>query len=229
MGIALEIKNLVKKYGKLLVLDRWNLKVTKDEKLVLLGPSGCGKTTFLKIIANLEKYDTGEIHRNFKSLGFVFQEPRLIPWKTVEKNLSFVLDDKRKIKEVLSIVKLEGFENHFPSQLSGGMKQRVNLARAFLKDPDFLILDEPFSSLDLPVKFKIMDDIIKLWKERKFTLLMVTHDVKEAVYIGDRIIILSERPSRVIKEINLNFRGDRILDERFLKVESQIIKMLSSS
>jgi len=228
MGNVLEVKDLVKRYGKLLVLDRWNLKVSKGERIVLLGPSGCGKTTFLKIIAGLEGYDEGELHMNFKSLGFVFQEPRLIPWRTVKKNLSFVSDDESKIKEVLKMVKLEGFENHLPSQLSGGMRQRVNLARALLNDPDLLILDEPFSSLDLPVKLKIMDDIVGLWKESNFTLLMVTHDVKEAVYMGDRILVLSERPSRIMEEITLTFHGDRILDERFLKVEAQIIKILSS-
>jgi len=228
VGNVLEVKDLVKRYGKLLVLDRWNLKVSKGERIVLLGPSGCGKTTFLKIIAGLESYDEGELFLNFKNLGFVFQEPRLIPWRTVKKNLLFVSDDEGKIKEVLKMVKLVGFEGHLPSQLSGGMKQRVNLARALLNDPDLLILDEPFSSLDLPVKLKIMDDIVELWKESNFTLLMVTHDVKEAVYMGDRILVLSERPSRIIEEITLSFHGDRMLDERFLKIEAQIIRILSS-
>jgi len=229
MGDVLEVRDLVKRYGKLLVLDRWSLKVSKGERIVLLGPSGCGKTTFLKIIAGLEGYDEGELYMDFKSLGFVFQEPRLIPWRTVKKNLSFVSDNEDKIKEILKMVRLEGFENHLPSQLSGGMRQRVNLARALLNDPDLLILDEPFSSLDLPVKLKIMDDIVELWRENNFTLLMVTHDVKEAVYMGDRILVLSERPSRIIEEITLAFHGDRILDERFLKAEAQIIKILSSS
>ncbi|HDG61910.1 MAG TPA: ABC transporter ATP-binding protein, partial [Thermotoga sp.] len=128
MGDVLEVKDLVKRYGKLLVLDRWSLKVSKGERIVLLGPSGCGKTTFLKIIAGLEGYDEGELYMDFKSLGFVFQEPRLIPWRTVKKNLSFVSDNEGKIKEILKMVRLEGFENHLPSQLSGGMRQRVNLA-----------------------------------------------------------------------------------------------------
>lgn len=224
--IVLNAEKLEKKFDDLSVIDGWNLKVEKGERVVLFGPSGCGKTTFLKIVAGLEEKSSGSFDIDYERIGFVFQEPRLIPWRNVKRNLSVVLEDDEKIVQILKKTRLEGFEFYLPSQLSGGMKQRVNLARALLVDPDLLVLDEPFGSLDLPIKLGIMQDINSLWEAEKFTVLMVTHDVKEALYLGNRVLLLSKRPSRVLKEFRVNLsRKERNLSSPvFATLEAQLIR-----
>jgi len=224
--VILKVEGLVKSFGNFEVIHHWNLTVEEGEKVVLLGPSGCGKTTFLRIIAGLEKPTEGKIEIGFERLGFVFQEPRLIPWKTVRDNLRLIEEDEGKIKTILELVKLNGFEDHFPSQISGGMKQRLNLARAMVVDPDFMILDEPFTSLDIKVKMEIMEDLMEIWEKRRFTMLMVTHDVKEAVYMGDRILILSKIPSKILREIRINFIRRDITNRDFLGMESRILRFM---
>lgn len=224
--MILKVEGLVKSFGNFEVIHHWNLTVEEGEKVVLLGPSGCGKTTFLRIIAGLEKPTEGKIEIGFERLGFVFQEPRLIPWKTVRDNLRLIEEDEGKIKTILELVKLNGFEDHFPSQISGGMKQRLNLARAMVVEPDFMILDEPFTSLDIKVKMEIMEDLMEIWEKRRFTMLMVTHDVKEAVYMGDRILILSKIPSKILREIRINFIRRDITNRDFLGMESRILRFM---
>ena len=224
--MILKVEGLVKSFGNFEVIHHWNLTVEEGEKVVLLGPSGCGKTTFLRIIAGLEKPTEGKIEIGFERLGFVFQEPRLIPWKTVRDNLRLIEEDEEKIETILELVKLNGFENHFPFQISGGMKQRLNLARAMVVDPDFMILDEPFTSLDIKVKMEIMEDLMEIWEKRRFTMLMVTHDVKEAVYMGDRILILSKIPSKILREIRINVIRRDITNRDFLGMESRILRFM---
>ena len=142
---------------------------------------------------------------------------KIFPWRTVFDNLRIIRDEEDKIEEVIKMMSLEGFEQLIPSKLSGGMKQRVNLARALLIEPDFLILDEPFSSLDLKIKLAIMNDIEKLWSKYKFSLLMVTHDLKEAIFLADKVIILSSRPSKILRtfDINLEMNERDITDKHF--------------
>ena len=224
--MILKVEGLVKSFGNFEVIHHWDLTVEEGERVVLLGPSGCGKTTFLRIIAGLEKPTEGKIEIGFERLGFVFQEPRLIPWKTVRDNLRLIEEDEGKIKTILELVKLNGFEDHFPSQISGGMKQRLNLARAMVVEPDFMILDEPFTSLDIKVKMEIMEDLMEIWEKRRFTMLMVTHDVKEAVYMGDRILILSKIPSKILREIRINFIRRDITNRDFLGMESRILRFM---
>ena len=224
--MILKVEGLVKSFGNFEVIHHWDLTVEEGERVVLLGPSGCGKTTFLRIIAGLEKPTGGKIVIGFERLGFVFQEPRLIPWKTVRDNLRLIEEDEEKIETILELVKLNGFENHFPFQISGGMKQRLNLARAMVVEPDFMILDEPFTSLDIKVKMEIMEDLMEIWEKRRFTMLMVTHDVKEAVYMGDRILILSKIPSKILREIRINFIRRDITNRNFLDMESRILRFM---
>lgn len=227
-NLILNSEGLSKEFDGLSVIGGWNLKIEKGERVVLFGPSGCGKTTFLKIVAGLESGSSGTLEVDYKKIGFVFQEPRLIPWRTVRRNLSIVLEDDGKIADILVKTRLEGFEGYLPSQLSGGMKQRVNLARALLVDPDLLVLDEPFGSLDLPVKLGIMEDINTLWKDRGFTVLMVTHDVKEALFLGDRILLLSKRPSRIVKEFGVSVPEDErdLSNPAFTANEAELIKTI---
>ncbi len=228
MENCLMVDKLYKYYGPLTVLDNWNLTISKGQRLVLLGPSGAGKTTFLRIISGLEEPSSGVVNSFDQKIGFVFQEPRLIPWRSIKNNLLFV-NQNGDHKQILDRLRLTGFEDYLPSQLSGGMKQRVNLARALITRPDLLILDEAFSSLDLRVKASIMEDINQLWLENKFTIIGVTHDLKEALYLADRIIILSSRPSQIIEEIRVDLGPDRSFSSPdLLKIESQLIDIMCS-
>lgn len=201
--LCLRAKGLSKSFESLHVLDDWDLEVHKGERLALIGPSGCGKTTFLKLIAHLENPTRGVLQVKYHTIGYVFQEPRLIPWKTVKDNLQFVKPGI-SYRKILEQLEMTGFEDLFPAQLSGGMAQRVNLIRALITEPDLLLLDEAFFALDLEVKYKAMNVLIELWKERNFTMISVTHDLKDALLISDRILILSKRPSRIRDEYRVN-------------------------
>ncbi len=204
MEAVLKVEGLKKSYGDLLVIDGLNLELKRGESLFLFGPSGCGKTTFLKIVAGLIEDFEGKVERNFRKVGFVFQDPRLIPWLTVKENLLFVYEDERRVKEVIEIAGLQGFEDSFPRQLSGGMKQRVNLARAILSRPDLLILDEPFSSLDIHIKHRLMKDILRIKRRCKASLLGVTHDPKEASIMASKVVVLSKRPARILTVLEVS-------------------------
>ncbi len=229
MDNSLIVNGLCKAYGPLTVLDNWNLTIKKGQRLVLLGPSGAGKTTFLRIIARLEAPGSGVINSFDQKIGFVFQEPRLIPWRSVKDNLLFV-NQQGDYEPILARLRLTGFEDYFPAQLSGGMRQRVNLARALISGADLLILDEAFSSLDFRVKATIIEDINQLWLENGFTIIAVTHDLKEALYLADRIIILSSRPSKIINEIKVDLGHDRSFPSpKLLELESQLIDIQSST
>jgi NitT/TauT family transport system ATP-binding protein len=230
MGNVLKVDRLTKRFGDLLVIDNWSLELQEGEKIVLLGPSGCGKTTFFRIVSGLERQSEGKVETFVDKIGYVFQEPRLLPWRTVYDNLKIILDDEKKIKQIISMISLEGFENLLPSKLSGGMKQRVNIARSLLVEPQILLMDEPFTSLDLNIKLSIIKDIKKMWKKSYFSILMVTHDIKEALMLGNKIVILSQRPSRILKVFNINLTEEEknIYDKRFLELESQITKFVMS-
>jgi len=197
--MVIKLENIKKSFGNLKVLENISFSLEAREKLVLLGPSGCGKTTLLRIIAGLENYE-GILIKKFRKLGYVFQEPRTIPWKTIYKNLKFVEENDEKIKNVLKTMKIYDFKDYLPNKLSGGMKQRVNLSRALVTEPDLLLLDEPFASLDIHIKWSIINDLVNEWKNRNFSIIMVTHDIKEAILLGDRILVLSNRPAKIIKE-----------------------------
>ena len=228
MDHCLVVKGLSKSYDSLPVLDNWNLSLGWGQRLVLLGSSGAGKTTFLRILSGLEAPSCGHIDNYCTKIGFVFQEPRLIPWRSVKENLLFV-NPKVDYAGILSRLRLAGFEDYLPSQLSAGMRQRVNLARALMSKPDLLSLDEAFSSLDLSVKSSIMEDINQLWLENPFAIIAVTHDLKEALYKADRIIILSPRPARVMQDIKVDPGPERSFSSPgLLQLESSLIKLLCS-
>ena len=230
MGNLIVITNLAKSFDDKKVLDNINLSICKSERAALIGPSGSGKTTLLRIISGLETPSQGTVQIHTRNIGYVFQEPRLIPWRTVEQNLLFVNPDA-ELEDILAKLRLKDFKNHYPHQLSGGMKQRVNLARALITNPDLLILDDPFSSLDLPFKLEIINDVLLQWQERKFTMILVTHDLKEALLLADRIIILSSSPGRIIKDltVDLNPVNRKISDPALLSIESDILHVLSSA
>ena len=195
------------------ILNDINLSINKGEFVAIVGHSGCGKSTLLKIIAGLLDYDEGNVTLDNKKItkpdidrGMVFQEHRLFPWLTIKENLSIGLDKLNKkskeeiVAEHLKLVQLEGFENVYPHQLSGGMSQRAAIARALVNAPKVLLLDEPFGALDALTKIILQEEILKIWEKEKTTMIMVTHDIDEAVYLADRIVVMSEKPGK-IKEI----------------------------
>jgi NitT/TauT family transport system ATP-binding protein len=226
MDICLTVSNLSKAFGDLLILDRWNLEIKKGERVAILGPSGCGKTTFLRLVAGLDSPTCGTLHLTSQKLGYVFQEPRLIPWKTVKDNLLFIAPDGN-YQKILAQLGLQKFANYFPTQLSGGMLQRVNLARALLIEPDLLILDEAFFSLDMGIKFTIMQEIINLWATKKFSLIAVTHDPKDALILADRILFLSRQPSRIKGEFRVERKEQtRLSPTELSRIEAMVIQKI---
>ncbi len=240
--VRLHIESLSKEFqgkdGSALVVDNVSLDVYDNEFLVLLGPGHCGKTVFLNIMAGLEKPSSGKIfldgeplQGNDPRIGMVFQKWSLLPWKTVMENTEigpkFRGVDKAtrraKAQEYLNLVGLQGFENAYPSQLSGGMKQRVGIARAYTNDPEILIMDEPFGALDAQTRYAMEEEVIKIWQKEKRTVIFVTNNIEEAVYLGDRIVLFSERPAR-IKEIYKNDlpRPRDMVSPEFMKLRGTI-------
>ncbi|MGN1085516.1 MAG: ABC transporter ATP-binding protein [Porcipelethomonas sp.] len=215
--LSLEIKHLNKRFnvdGKDVdILKDINLEIKKGEFITIVGHSGCGKSTLLKIIAGLVGYNDGEVIRNGRPVkgpdtdcGMVFQEHRLLPWLKIKDNIGFGLkkSDKQKwnesVQKQIELVKLNGFENAYPSQLSGGMSQRAAIARGLVSNPDILLLDEPLGALDALTRVQMQKEILRIWKEEGTTMIMVTHDIDEAIYLANRVIVMSARPGE-IKEI----------------------------
>ncbi len=206
------LQHLSKKFGQLQVLDNLTLSVEKGEFLSVVGASGCGKSTLLRIIGGLEPEYQGTLLVNgkpvlkpSKRIGYIFQDHRLLPWLTVKENIRLSLSPKEEnadaiIRHYLELVKLEQFEDAYPSELSGGMAQRVSIARALANHPDLLLLDEPFGALDAMTRIRMQAELRRIWKTEHITMILITHDIEEAVYLGQRVVILSSRPG-TIKEI----------------------------
>lgn len=192
------------------VLKDINLEIEEGEFVVIVGHSGCGKSTLLKMIAGLEKNDTGILSVDGKEIsgpgmdrGMIFQEHRLFPWLSIEKNVQLGLkglskEEKRKLSDqYLELVKLSEFKKAYPSQLSGGMSQRAAIARSLVSQPEILLLDEPFGALDALTKIELQEEMLKIRERFHNTMIMVTHDIEEAVYLADRIVVMSARPGRI--------------------------------
>ena len=207
-----------------------NLKVniSKGEFCTIIGPSGCGKTTLLNLVAGLDTDMHGEIlFGNKKKVeqirtAYMFQTPRLLPWLNVLENVKVVLNKDQKsnkrAEEILSIMGLKNFLNYYPNQLSGGMQRRVALARSFSSQPELFLLDEPFVSLDDQMANKLRDMLIKQWTNEPTTIIFVTHDLREAIYLSDRIIFLSKPPSRVILDTRVDIRRPRNVDNKEIEI-----------
>ncbi len=205
------------------------IQIPTRDLTVLLGPSGSGKSTLLKIMAGLETTYTGTVQRsiNQNEIGFVFQEPHLMPWRTLIENVSLPLElqgelSKKEIadasREALLKVGLAGYESLYPHELSGGMKMRASLARALVAQPKLLLMDEPFAALDEQTRFRLSEDLRRLWASSDLTIVFVTHSVHEACFLGERILTLAGRPARIDQEIKLNLPRERT---NGLRVESQ--------
>lgn len=203
----MQLKNIVKNYGDKKVLGGIDIEIEERKITAILGESGCGKSTLLNIIAGKIKDYSGEVifeREHKEGISYVFQEDTLIPWKTVYSNLEFVLKGKveksqieERIKKYLKIVNLAGSEKEFPNMLSGGMKRRVGIARAFAFPSNYMFMDEPFEFLDVKIKEEIVEDLIKLQESEKKTIILITHDIDTAITLGEKIVVLGEKPSVV--------------------------------
>lgn len=218
--MSIKIQKIVKKYKDSLILNNINFEVKDGEVVTFLGPSGCGKTTLLKIISGMISRDSGEIIFNDEKKvnnarkSFMFQDSILFPWRNIwdNINLSFEIENKKddnKIKEIISLVGLKGKEKMFSSELSGGMRQRVALARSLINNPEVVFMDEPFSALDEIVREKISVEFLKIQKKLNFTCFFVTHSIAEAVLLSDRVFILSSYPAVIKNEIKIGLPKPR--------------------
>jgi NitT/TauT family transport system ATP-binding protein len=221
---AVRIAEVSKAYGTgrdaLLALDRLSLDVWPGEFVCILGASGCGKSTLLSVVAGLDRPTLGSVDVGGARVGLMFQEPALFPWLTVAGNVELALrtrgvpkaERRERTAELLEAVHLEGFGRRRPHELSGGMRQRVAIARALAQDSDVLLMDEPFGALDAMTRDLLHDELERIWSQRSLTVLFVTHNVREAVRLGDRVVLLSSRPGTVIEEFQVPMARPRRIE-----------------
>lgn len=208
----IKFEHVSKTLGQTRVLDNLSFTAELNKVFCIVGPSGCGKTTILQLLSGLEQPDAGRITGLAgMRISYVFQEPRLLPWKTVAGNLDFVLKDvvsptekQELIKSYLSTMGLYEYRNSFPKALSGGMKQRLAICRAFAYPHDLLLMDEPFKSLDMPLRLGLVRYVVKMWQNAPRTIVFVTHDIMEALLLGHRIMVLSARPTGILETVELD-------------------------
>ena len=250
--MKLEIEHLTKRYRverderEVLALSDVSLSVPEGEFMAIVGPSGCGKTTLLNIVAGLLPYEAGTVSIDGKRVSgpgvdraVVFQHASLRPWRTVAGNVRYGMEMQKRFDGAvmsqradyfIKLVGLAGFERHYPSELSGGMQQRVNLARATAADPLVLLMDEPFAALDAQTREVMQAELLKIWAEAHKTVLFITHQINEAVYLADRVAVLSPRPGRLKDVVTIPFERPRPLslkrEPRFLEVEDAIWQLV---
>ncbi|MDI6902847.1 MAG: ABC transporter ATP-binding protein [Methanocellales archaeon] len=242
--MALTVQRLTKKFGELAALEDVSFSVEDGEFLCVIGPSGCGKTTLLRIIAGLMPPTDGDVILDSKKIqgpgrdrGFVFQEYVLFPWRSVEKNIEFGLELRGVNKEeraelvrrYVDMVKLRGFEDVYPKELSGGMQQRVAIARALVNDPKIILMDEPFGALDAQTRNLMQEELLRIWEKAGKTIVFVTHNVDEAVFLADRIVVLTARPAKVKQIVNVAIpRPRNRTEEKVNRIRNIILQLLEA-
>jgi NitT/TauT family transport system ATP-binding protein len=241
--------------SRLLAIDRLNLDIEEGEFVSIVGPSGCGKTTFLKIVDGLLRPTSGRLELDGRVISepgrdraIVFQDSSLFPWYTVLRNVAYGLecqgiggrDACQRAMPLIKLVGLAGFENHFPYELSGGMQQRVNLARALTVDPELLLMDEPFAALDAQTREIMQAELLRIWNQTHKTVLFITHQIDEAIFLSDRVIVMSARPGRIIADLRIEIPRPRDLrvkrnpqflqyvDETWNMIESQVKQTMAA-
>jgi NitT/TauT family transport system ATP-binding protein len=250
--IKLQIDKLTKRYyveregRQVLALSDVSLSVDDGEFVAIVGPSGCGKTTLLNIVAGLLTYDTGSVSIDGETIrgpginrAVVFQHSSLLPWRTIAGNVRYGMELQKRVDAAtmrertdafISLVGLTGFEKHYPSELSGGMQQRVNLARALASDPAVLLMDEPFAALDAQTREQMQSELLKIWSHARKTVVFITHQINEAIYLADRVAVMSPRPGRVKGVFTVPFERPRTLalkrEPRFLEIEDAIWRLV---
>lgn len=245
LGSAVQIQNVSKRFGGLDVLRDISLTVNPGEFVAIVGPSGCGKSTLLRMVAGLERPDSGQVRYRDRAVTgpgpdrtLLFQEHALYPWRTVAENVGFGLElagvpieqRQKRVAEVLDMVGLTGFERYYPSQLSGGMRQRASVARALVVKPELLLLDEPYGALDAMTRAAMQDELLALQAELGQTMLLITHDMEEAVYLADRILVMSDRPGQILQEVQVDLpRPRNRSDIRLVRLREQLLAALHTS
>ena len=240
--VKVKVDHLTKRFGDLLVLNDVSFEVKKGEFLCIVGPTGCGKTTFLNSLTGLYDITAGSISIDGEpadlkkhSVAYIFQEYSTMPWLTVEENVGFGLDikgvEKSKAKalveEYLEIVGLTKYRSYYPDQLSASMLQRVVIARAFATQPDLLLMDEPYGQLDIQLRYRLEDELISLWKRTGTTVLFITHNIEEAVYLGERILVLSNKPTSIKRELENPLPMPRdIAAPEFIALRQQVTDLI---
>jgi NitT/TauT family transport system ATP-binding protein len=250
--LKLQIDHLTKHYWveredrDVLALSDVSFSVDDGEFLAIVGPSGCGKTSLLNIVAGLLPYDEGSVFIDGKKVtgpgidrAVVFQHSSLLPWRTIARNVRYGMELQKRFDEpameertnyFIRLVGLSGFERHFPAELSGGMQQRVNLARALAADPVVLLMDEPFAALDAQTREFMQAELLKIWSKARKTVVFITHQINEAIYLADRVVVMSARPGRVKDIFDVPFERPRNLslkrDRRFLQLEDAVWKLI---
>jgi sulfonate transport system ATP-binding protein len=240
--IKVEVIGLTKKFGELLVLDDVNFTVRKGEFLAIVGPTGCGKTTFLNLLSRLIPATRGQIRIDGQeadpkkhNIAFVFQEPSSLPWLTVKQNVEFgmlikgVRADERehRLTRIIDLVGLTDCAELFPNQISASMEQRVAVSRAFATSPDLLLMDEPYGQLDIKLRYYLEDELVKLWRETGSTVIFVTHNIEEAVYVAERILVLTNKPTTIKAEIQVDLpRPRNFIDESFIEIRKQVTDLI---
>jgi NitT/TauT family transport system ATP-binding protein len=252
VSVKLQIEHLTKRYWlerdstEVLAIDDVSLSVNEGEFLAIVGPSGCGKTSLMNIVAGLLAYEAGEVSIDGKRVNgpgtdraVVFQHASLLPWRTIIGNVRYGMEMQKRFDEAtmqqrgdhfLRLVGLTGFERHFPNELSGGMQQRVNLARALAADPEVLLMDEPFAALDAQTREVMQSELLKIWAKAQKTVVFITHQINEAVYLADRVAVMSARPGRLKAIFPVPFDRPRTLalkrDPKFLELEDRIWQLI---
>jgi len=235
---AIRLTNVAKEHvlangQRLRVLDDISFEIADHSFTSILGPSGCGKSTILNLIARIDNHSSGQISIEGDRIGFVFQQSRLLNWRTVVENVILPLEQRkfereavRKLAEkYLSLVGLTGYENYYPLQLSGGMQQRVAIARALAIDPDILLMDEPFSGLDEITARKLRQELLRIWQETGKTILFVTHSISESIFLSQQILIVSPKPARIFKRATIDLPYPREYgDLRLFEIETRLTK-----
>lgn len=238
--VKVQVTNLVKKFGDLLVLDDVSFDVYDGEFLCVVGPTGCGKTTFLNSMTHLYEPTSGQILLKGEkidlrkhNIAYIFQEYSAMEWLTVRENVRFGLEIKKakdidkKVDAALELVGLKDFADYYPKQLSASMLQRVVIARAFATEPDLLLMDEPYGQLDISLRFKLEDEVIRLCKQTHTTVVFITHNIEEAVYLGDRILVLTNKPTHIKEIVQCDMSHPRdIAAPEFIEMRNRITDLI---
>ncbi len=237
------VKNLCKSFGSLEVLRDCNFNIKKGEFVCVVGPTGCGKTTFLNLLTCLIEPSSGEILLDGEradpkrhNIAFVFQEPSAFPWLTVEKNIRYGLEIKKQPEEyiqarvdtIIGLLGLEKYRHAYPGQLSVSAEQKIVIGRAFAMNPDLLLMDEPYGQMDVKTRFYLEDEVIRLWRELGSTVIFITHNIEEAVYLAGRVLILSQKPASIKESLDLSdmpYPRD-ISDPKFVEIRSRITELI---
>ena len=240
--VKVEVKDLTKRFGDLLVLDHMNFDIKKNEFVCVVVPTGCGKTTFLNCLTRIHQPSEGDLFIDGEpadprkhNISFIFQEPSALPWLTVEENIAYGLKIKKlpkdeinkRVEQIIKLMGLQDSRKKYPGDLSVSVAQRVVIGRSFAMQPDLLLMDEPYGQMDVKMRFYLEDEVIRLWKELGSTVVFITHNIEEAVYLAERVIILSNKPANIKEEIKIDLPHPRnVADPKFIEYREYITEKI---